>query len=443
MFGRGEAIAIGDAVTHFGGASVEALITCGMAAQHNGVLRPLACIVTFEGLLVAGDLAETRWEADYVAPISATTRLLAACALERPVTKAVDLGCGTGVLALRLAAHAQHVIAVDINPRAISYTEINAALNGFTNIDAREGSLLEPLDGEHVDLVAGNLPFVMSPEQRFLYRDGDRLTEALVQDAIDAASRHLTTAGVAQLLCNWATEDSDPSAGPRRLTANTGCDVLAIEYARRTAIEHARHWLTETRGDANQNVDDTIERWVEWFAARSIATISFGSLAIRRPVGRPGRFRHLIASSAPNNRAAQQIEGILQALNEPDALHDHTLRPRLVAHHLIQTLTHDGTSYAATPTTLVPIDSAGITLTVPANAAPLLFEINGETPIAALTTDPPHDHTTLTDLWHHGLLRIGIPDDPTSLTEVTRVDANTSTASQGTARNETARDRSD
>ena len=410
MFTRGEPVEFGEAVAHLGGACIKALVRCGMAVRDDGMIRPLARVVSFEGLLVAGDLPDARGDPGYVAPISGTTRLLATCSLRRPVAHAVDLGCGTGVLALQLAAHAQHVTAVDINPRAIMFTRINAALNGFTNIDAREGSLLEPLEGQHVDLVVGNLPFVMSPEQRYLYRDGDRPTEALVQEAIDAAARHLTTAGVAQLLCNWTSDDSDPSVGPQLLTAGTGCDVLAIEYARRSPTAHARHWLADSHRGSNSNLDEAIERWVKWFETRSIRTISFGSLTLRRPADRAGRFHHLSASSAATNRGGQQIERILKSIDDPDALNDHALRPALVAHHLIQTLSHDGSSYAATPATLVPIDSAGITLTVPPDAAPLLFEINGEIPIAALTIDAPFGATTLSDLWRHGLLNIEQPD---------------------------------
>ena len=58
----------------------------------------------------------------------------------KPVQHAVDIGCGTGVGALLIARAAQHaqVSAVDINPLALRYTAINAALAGVGNLGGAE-----------------------------------------------------------------------------------------------------------------------------------------------------------------------------------------------------------------------------------------------------------------------------------------------------------------
>ena len=50
----------------------------------------------------------------------------------------LDLGCGSGAIALTLAAQSPHaqVYAVDVNPRAVELCALNATRNGFTNVHA-------------------------------------------------------------------------------------------------------------------------------------------------------------------------------------------------------------------------------------------------------------------------------------------------------------------
>src|SRR6266516_964738 len=80
-------------------------------------------------------------------------RLVASLTPRLRVERALDVGTGSGVQALLAARHARHVVATDVNARALAYTELNAALNGLTNIDCRQGGFLEPVAGERFDLV--------------------------------------------------------------------------------------------------------------------------------------------------------------------------------------------------------------------------------------------------------------------------------------------------
>ena len=83
------------------------------------------------------------------------------------------VGCGNRVRdqALHLAAHANSVVATDVNPRALALAAATARLNG-QRWDLRAGSLFEPVDGEDFDLIVCNPPFVISDgEMRYSYRD--------------------------------------------------------------------------------------------------------------------------------------------------------------------------------------------------------------------------------------------------------------------------------
>src|SRR5262249_60197651 len=108
---------------------------------------------------------------DYVATSTPTART---CDLLTPrprVSRAVDVGTGSGIHALLAARHAKHVVAIDVNPRALGYTALNAALNGLDNVECRNGSFFDPVAGETFGLITCNAPFVVSPESRRAYRD--------------------------------------------------------------------------------------------------------------------------------------------------------------------------------------------------------------------------------------------------------------------------------
>jgi SAM-dependent methyltransferase len=80
-------------------------------------------------------------------------------------------GCGNGVQALLTARYSDRVIAVDTNPRALRFTAFNAQLNGFNNVECRQGSLFDPVEGMLFDLIVCNPPFVISSESRFQFPD--------------------------------------------------------------------------------------------------------------------------------------------------------------------------------------------------------------------------------------------------------------------------------
>jgi methyltransferase family protein len=57
-------------------------------------------------------------------------------------------------------ASSESVVAVDVNPRALAFTALNAAPNEVHNVECREGSWFTPVAGERFDLIACNPPHV-------------------------------------------------------------------------------------------------------------------------------------------------------------------------------------------------------------------------------------------------------------------------------------------
>ncbi|WP_234543225.1 HemK2/MTQ2 family protein methyltransferase [Streptomyces shenzhenensis] len=77
-------------------------------------------------------------------------------------TEVLDLGTGSGALAVEAARHGARVTAVDISWRALAATWCNALLNGQT-VRIRHGDLAGAVPGHRFDLVITNPPYVPAP----------------------------------------------------------------------------------------------------------------------------------------------------------------------------------------------------------------------------------------------------------------------------------------
>jgi len=80
--------------------------------------------------------------------------------LVSPGSQVLDLGTGTGVLAIAAASTAKRVVAVDSNPTAVECARINAEANSVEDrVELRLGDLFAPVVGERFDLVLCNPPY--------------------------------------------------------------------------------------------------------------------------------------------------------------------------------------------------------------------------------------------------------------------------------------------
>lgn len=269
-------------------------------------LRPYAAETVSgpEDLWVLGDLtpgldgAPAAVAPDHVLGISPAATSLAQLTVRAPVGAALDLGTGCGVQALHLAAHADRVVATDVNRRALWLTGLNAALNEI-EVDCREGSYFDPVAREQFDLITTNPPFVISPAtgERLVYRDSGLPGDRAVEEIVRAAPRHLRPGGTAQILANWAIEAGIDWRD--RLAAwfdGNGCDVWVVQREVLDVAAYVELWLK----DAGQHPSTgalsapeyraRCESWLAWFAENRIEAVGFGWLNLRATTAAdPGR----------------------------------------------------------------------------------------------------------------------------------------------------------
>jgi release factor glutamine methyltransferase len=132
------------------------------------------------------------------------TELLVDIALERNFSSVVDLGTGSGAIALTLKKHRPkaRVVAVESSAAALAVAQRNATKHSL-DIEFRHGRWLEAVAGERFDLVVANPPYVAAGDPH-LHELSFEPASALVAGAdgldaireiVRAAPAHLSPGG--------------------------------------------------------------------------------------------------------------------------------------------------------------------------------------------------------------------------------------------------------
>jgi len=305
-----------DAEAALGGDGVEALLTLGLVTRAGERLVPRARLVPAEGLYLAFD-GFSRGEDDppgWVSSFTPTAYWLACLTPRQSVQSALDIGTGNGAHALLAAAHADRVIATDVNARALAFTRISAALNGIENVETRHGSLFEPVAGETFDLITCNAPYVISPERRWQYRDGGLPGDQLSERVVREAAKHLADGGHASVLVSWLAEsEEDPDERVHEWLDGNGCDAWVLGLSGADPLDHAAGW-NEHFTDDPETMGAALDEWSEYFDALGAGWITEGAVLMRKRDG----VHHLVRADPADEDelefASDQIERVFAAL---------------------------------------------------------------------------------------------------------------------------------
>jgi methylase of polypeptide subunit release factors len=195
--------------------------------------------------------------------------------------RALDVGTGNGIQAILLAAHAEHVVATDVNARALAYATFNAVLNGCRNVETRLGSFFEPVADEQFDLVVANPPYVVSPESAYLFRDSGLRGDTVSEEVVRAAPAALAAGGFASILIAWALDPDDPTVRPRGWLEGSGCDGFLLHTSTDDPIETATAWNRDLL-DQPEAYADALDRWLAYYDELGIDQLGYACLVLRK-----------------------------------------------------------------------------------------------------------------------------------------------------------------
>jgi methylase of polypeptide subunit release factors len=322
------------------------LAALGLATVADGQVVPTAVVrpqsyADSDGAgqwWIASDLDEAALEGplpeDHVLGVGGASLTLASLQLPTPGGRGLDIGAGCGIQALRARRSVGHVIATDISPRALSFTRLNALLNGVDGIEVRLGSMFQPVEGERFDRVVSNPPFVITPRvdgvPAYEYRDGGMEGDAVVAEFVRGVGAHLEPGGIAQLLGNWETRAGENGLDRVRTwveASPVALDAWVIERESLDPLSYAELWVRDGGTlPGTPGFTALVDVWLDDFSARKVTEVGFGYLLLRRP-----------ASGAPTLRRYERLHQALAG----DSVGAH-FADALAAHDKLTALDDDG-----------------------------------------------------------------------------------------------------
>ncbi|MEU0787689.1 HemK2/MTQ2 family protein methyltransferase [Streptomyces sp. NPDC006173] len=180
----------------------------------------------------------------------ADTQLLADALAQEdigPTTDVLEIGSGTGAVALSAASRGARVTAVDVSRRAVTTAKLNALRRGLS-LRVLHGDFVTRTSGCRYDLVVTNPPYVPSPDSRLPASGPQRAWDAgpagrLVIDRICAQAPVLLRSGGILLMVHSAmcgTEDTLKKLAKAGLTAQT---TLQTSVPWGPVLRSRRAWL--------------------------------------------------------------------------------------------------------------------------------------------------------------------------------------------------------
>ncbi|KDN75760.1 methyltransferase [Streptomyces olindensis] len=180
------------------------------------------------------------------------TELLAGALSDEPLppgAEVLDVGTGTGALALEAARRGFRVTAVDVSWGAVWAARLNARLAGLP-VRIRHGNLFEPVRGESYDLVLANPPYVPAPDGRRAPRGAARAWDAgddgrLIVDRICREAPGLLRPGGVLLLVQSALSAPDLTVGQLRAAGLKAAVTRRQRIAFGPVLRGRERWLRE------------------------------------------------------------------------------------------------------------------------------------------------------------------------------------------------------
>ncbi|KOT40747.1 methyltransferase [Streptomyces caelestis] len=180
------------------------------------------------------------------------TELLAGALSDESVPEnadVLDVGTGSGALAVEAARRGCRVTAVDVSRRAVCAARLNALLAGVP-VRVRRGNLFAPVRGESFDLILANPPYVPAPGGGSLPRGAARAWDAggdgrLVLDRICREAPALLRPGGVLLLVQSALSDPGLTVGGLRTAGTKAAVIRRRRIAFGPVVRGRQRWLRE------------------------------------------------------------------------------------------------------------------------------------------------------------------------------------------------------
>lgn len=295
-------------------------VDCGLLRLEGESLVPQYLLVHIEGLFIVSDHPSKidQRDAGLVLWPNPTSKLLARFTIRRPSKATLDLGAGTGILALGAASFSESVVATDLNDRATQCAIFNSRLNDVRNLECLTGDAYGPVKGRKFDLILCNPPFFITPSNGYMYCDNPLELDSLCRSLAKEAASHLSEGGYFQMICEWAqVGDQAWQERVAEWVEGTGCDGWVLKGQTHELTDYAQIRIAEST--APERDGELYDQYMAYYRERNVKAIHGGLIALRR---REGQTR-LVIEEWPETPSTPFGDTVLAAFARQDFLQGH------------------------------------------------------------------------------------------------------------------------
>jgi methylase of polypeptide subunit release factors len=266
---------------------VSTLVETHLVEEREGQLEPTCTLTPFRDRIIACDgLAERKGNSHVVLGPSASTDLISRFSVGGPSAVTLDFGTGCGFLALEAASYSDCVVATDINPRAISFTDFNAALNDIRNVTAIAGDSFAPVAERQFTRIIANPPFFLTPVRRYTYSDSPIELDGFCRLLAREAPLHLAEGGFFQMTAEWVQiKGQQWQARLQEWMDKVPCDVMAMSTAQYSPLHYTEMRVAETYDLIGNLPDGIVDQRMAYFRERNVELIVGGVITMRKRSG--------------------------------------------------------------------------------------------------------------------------------------------------------------
>lgn len=268
LFVEGATLSRTMCVSILGSAVLDKLLDRGLLVlQEGGLVRSRYAVIRVDDLCLAVGWAALGhgWGEPAGPWIGGDSVILSRLLNSRSPDAALDVGCGTGILALRAATRGAKVVAIDVSETAVEVAGLNAEINGLSasvEVLQADASRFEPASS--FDLVLCNTPFLPIPRGALGWAaaEGGEDCMDVVRDVLALSSSALSPTGEAILVGGGYASDRTLLFMPalRAMLSDldlTGSLILFKPRAARWTTEVVHRYFAP---DEARGVVDSMER---------------------------------------------------------------------------------------------------------------------------------------------------------------------------------------
>lgn len=188
----------------FSAGEVDDFIKAGIIKYEGCGCRFNFRFVPYEGLFLVAKINMEDPEYAHLNYDSITfVEFLRKMRLKESFVRALEIGCGAGLISIEVAKSANNVDAVDINPYAVKIADINTKLNNIPNITTFISDIYNGVK-ERYDLIISDPPFELMPdeEKSILHRYGGFLGMEIASRIFAGLDEYLEDDGEAIVFTN-------------------------------------------------------------------------------------------------------------------------------------------------------------------------------------------------------------------------------------------------